>query len=342
MDQLINARAEIERCPWLPHTIKELLYSQSVAVNTLFTWVDEEKLIERIYHAGIPITQVSYAHEVSPYFTREWQYETPSAMDLNSGKDTVDITQPWLYGFIRHPNATFTLVMFIRGQVIDLTSTGRPRIDPKWEYIRWTFDQYRRFAQAFARLWEKKPILRIVWALPGVAQRHYEKWRLLGYEAEVQMMRENNRNSARFVIEATRQTLQRFWLTDSDLILLGSSGTLGTEVAAHFEKAEKLDIWPKDQLRKSGIHLVLDMTWGGSFEYYSDRITQDTIWLNESFPPRRWKQWSVSKYPRVMLHIQWVDGNIVPSFPYGYGDIPPCCMWNDEQDASTVRIMEMN
>jgi hypothetical protein len=342
MDQLINARVEIERCPWLPPTIKELLYSQSVAVNTLFTWVDEGKLIDKIHHAGLPIAQVSYAHEVPPHFTRKWQYETPSTMDLNLGKDTVDITQPWLYGFIRHPNSTFTLVMFIRGQVIDLTSTGRPRIDPKWEYIRWTFDQYRRFAQAFARLWEKKPILRIVWALPGVAQRHFEKWRLLGYEEEVQMMRENNRNSARFVIEATRQTLQRFWLTDSDLILLGSSGTLGKEVAAHFENAEKLDIGPKDQLRKPGRHLVLDMTWGGSLEYYSDRINRDTIWLNESFPPPLRTAISSSLWPRKILHIQGVEGQIVPSFPYGYGDIPPCCMWNDKQDASTVRTMEMN
>lgn len=342
MDQHINARVEIERCPWLPHTIQELLYSQSVAVNTLFTRVDEGKIIENIHNARLPIAQVSYAHEVPPHFTRKGQYVTPGAMDLNSGKDTVDITQPWLYGFIRHPNATFTLVMFIRGQVIDLTSTGRPRIDPKWEYIRWTFDQYRRFAQAFARLWEKKPILRIVWALPGVAQRYFEKWRLLGYEAEVQMMRENNRNSARFVIEATRQTLQRFWLTDSDLILLGSSGTLGREVAKYFENAEKLDIGPKDQLRKPGRHLVLDMTWGGSLEYYRDSINHETIWLNESFPPPLRTVISSPMWPRKILHIQGVEGQIVPSFPYGYGDIPPCCMWNDEQDASTVRIMEMN
>jgi hypothetical protein len=184
--------------------------------------------------------------------------------------------------------------------------------------------------------------LRIVWALPGVAQRHFEKWRLLGYEEEIKMMRENNRNSARFVIEATRQTLQRFWLTDSDLILLGSSGTLGTEVAKHFENAKKLDIGPKDQIWNSGRHLVLDMTWGGSLEYYSDRINRDTIWLNESFPPPLRTAISSSLWPRKILHIQGVEGQIVPSFPYGYGDIPPCCMWNDKQDASTVRTMEMN
>lgn len=99
------------------------------------------------------------------------------------------------------------------------------------------------------------------------------------------MMRENNDNSARFVIEATRQTLRRFGLMESEMVILGSAGTLGREVAKHFGMAMKLDMGPKNQLPQMKNHLVLDMTGGGSLEYYSDQVSDTTIWLNESFPP---------------------------------------------------------
>jgi hypothetical protein len=341
MDHIISAREEIERCIWLPYSIKELLYSRSVAVNTLFTPVNEVEIIERIQESVIPIVQIAYAHEVPPHFTRERQYAPPVPKDLNRDKERVNITEPWLYGFIRHPNKTYTLVMFIRGQVIDLTDMSRPRLDPKWEYIRWVFDQYRRLTGNLSTPNGKKPKLRIVGALPGVAERYYKKWRFSGYEEEVKMMQENNENSARFVIEATRQTLERFGLTDSDLILLGSSGTLGKVVSKYFPNAQKFDFWPKNQMKNLSRHLVLDMTWGGSLEYYKDQISKETIWLNEAFPPPIGNNLSSGKRPRSILHIQGVEGHIVPSFPYWYGDIPPCCMGNDEQDASTVRIMEI-
>lgn len=342
MNWLVHARKEIESCEWIPPDIQALLYKSSVAVNTLYTPFDETELIDAIGATSFPVRQIAYAHEVPPYFTRKNQYASPLGMDLDAWRENSDITQPWLYGCIRHPNHAVSIVLFIRWQVLDLSDPTRPRIDPKGIYIRGVFDQYRRLvAGILSKNWVA-PVLRMVWALPGYAQRSYQKWKFQEYGKEVEMLKENNENSARFVIAATRQTLEKYWLTEANLLLLGASGTLGKVVSLSFPQSMKLDVRESDRFPTHGRYLVLDMTGWGSLEYYAHRLTPEIIWLNESFPPPLWGPITGWVKPGKLLHIQWVDGNIIPSFPYGYGDIPPCCMGLDDQEAKNVKILEMN
>ena len=56
------------------------------------------------------------------------------------------------------------------------------------------------------------------------------------------MAEASNRNSARFVVEAIYRILSQTDFTESNVVIIGSQGVLGKEIAQNFPQAHQFDI----------------------------------------------------------------------------------------------------
>lgn len=342
MDGKIDARRSILES-WLhPETIAYLLRT-SVAANTLLTPFDERAFIEMITrYQPQPISQIGYAYE-APWFSRSGSYYTPPWVDLSAWQNAVDQSIPWVYGVIRHPNNSLTLLMFVRGQVIETIASSKwssTRVDPKNENLNAIFSQYRRLTQLLLTNNRPDPkMLAMVGILPGIAIKRTSK--LEGFPDIVEMQVEKNLNSWRFICAAVDRFLSSQHMKQEQVIILGSGGTLGQAVSKYYPQAVLIDIHNQDVLPIHGKYIIIDCTTGWSMGSYLPRLSKNVewTWINEAYPPPdKWIAQQAKNKGIDVYHITGVAWETIPPFPDGYGMTPPCCMGLVDQEADTVKI----
>lgn len=334
----INAEREIRNSGLHPNVV-DYLIETSVAVNTLYTPFNEKEFIKKVSdHQPERIRQIWYAYE-APWFSREWEYYSRSGLDLNEWRDSTVLTNPGVYGVSRHPDGSIGLLLFVRWQVIE-SINWRTRIDHWNRYLNGIFAQYRRLVHHIIQEWRPDPeLLAMVGILPGVAIKRRESFP--EYQDIIKMCEQKNLNSWRFINTAVWRILKKEGLSEENLIILGSGWTLGKAVAQFFQKATLIDTNNKDDMPRSGKWVIVDCTTGWSMEEYLPRLSNNAqwTWVNEAYPPPN-KTLTLKAIENWMesFHINWVDGEIIPPYPDGYGSTPPCCIWLLDQDAETVVV----
>ena len=335
----IDAEGEILNSG-LPQEIIQYLLKTSVAVNRLSTPFDEQEFINMMAEKeSREIVQIAYAYE-APGFSRAWEYANPLWIDLDGGWDELwDPTVPGVYGVVEHPNNTVSLLMFVRQQVIR-ASNGRTRIDDGNIHLNAIFSQYRRLVQGLIANGRPDPqMLAMVGILPGIAIKR--KRDLSEYTDIVDMQSDKNINTWRFIKSAVQWFLDTNSMTNEQLIILGSGGTLGGAVAGYFPWARLIDINNQDDLPQSGRHVIIDCTTWWSMGSYLPKLNPNVswTWINEAYPPPSIKPSLMAQKMGIQVfHIEWVAWKIIPAFPEWYGNNPPCCIWLLDQAASTVKV----
>ena len=337
---LIYAEQEIQSS-WLHPKVIEYLLQTSVAVNNLYQPFDEKEFVHVIaQHQSEPIRQIGFAYE-APWFSRAWEYFTPSWLDLNNGSDSVDISSPGVYWISRHPDGSIGLLMFVRWKVIQLTWPDK-WVDRRNIYLNGIFQQYRRLVQHLTNNDRPDPqMLAMVGILPGVAIKRANKFP--EFADIIDMCRQKNHNSWRFIHAAIRRILQKQWIQEDQLVILGSWWTLWRAVATYFPQARLIDIDNKSHIPNNGKWIIVDCTTGGSLTEYIDALWKDGdwTWISESYPPPP-KDLAIKAIQRWIwsYHIKGVSWEIIPPFPLGYDSTPPCCIWLLDQDADSVVVMK--
>ncbi len=346
VDWRVDASAHIYMSN-LPLQIRSLMLRYSMVVNSIDTPCQPEDIVPIIseYLPG-PIRQVWYVYQ-APWFQRYRQYSPPKEEGISvSWGSPIDENQPWFYGFMRHPDSSFTVVFYVRQAVIQSVWT-RTRIDPQNHALIAIFSHYRRVVEILEKSGIPDPkMLAMVGILPGIAIKRERQ--LVWYSDIIQMQIQKNLNSWRFIGAAVRRLMDDKNVLEKDLVILGAWWTLWSAVAVAFPGAKLIDIHNKDSLneKSSSKRIIIDCTTGWSMEEYLSLLTQSDIWVNEAFPPpllpvvQRAKSLWIEVY-----HIPGVEGETIPPLPPGYWLTPPCCMGltdPDIQPSDSVMIEPWN
>ncbi|GAB0174692.1 MAG: hypothetical protein HHAS10_05710 [Candidatus Altimarinota bacterium] len=353
MHKIIHARNYIEASQ-LPNEIKEFLYVNSVAVNRLSTPFDVPNLLKLLQKYGLRIKQIVVAYEVPPGFTRSGQYFSDSGCDVDSVQGgVVDTYSPGFYGLSRAYDGCFKIILFMRKDIFHILRQKNRA------YIKGAYHLYKMIEDLLSDE-ERRNMdpLAFVGVLPG----KIIEWGVAGlgeeYQELIDMAEATNRNSARFVAEATKRVLEEYNFTKESLLVLGSHGALGRQIVHSFSgNIQGFDI-KKDtcgDTKKILEHasVILDCTNGDSLKKdYHDgcfQLGRRYIWIVESYPVPEYTTVSAlirSGIDIRVLHVRGVaegngfdGGNIIP-FPI-YGHIMPCCTGSLNQPASDVVVEDL-
>ena len=310
----------------LPPEIKALILRYSMVVNSIDTPCESEDIIPIIAeHLPGTISQLGYVYQ-APWFQRYRQYAPPSE-EANHNWDQVEIREPWFYGFMRHPDNSFTIVFYVRQAVVQSLWT-RTRIDPGNHALLTIFSHYRRVTNLLLQNNRPDPkMLAMVGILPGIAIKRRNQ--LAWYNDVIEMQIQKNLNSWRFICAAVERLMCEKWIWEEDLVILGSWWTLWSAVAVGFPRATLIDLHNKDTLNNeaSSRRIIIDCTTGGSMQEYISSLSRGDIWVNEAFPPPLLPVVQQAKVVWAeVYHIPWVDGETIPPLPPWYWVTPPCCM----------------
>ncbi len=331
----IDARREIEESDWIHPKVKDFLIRHSVVVNRASTPFDEQEFIDLIcQYQPEPIRQITIAYEAPPIFIRQ-RYTIPKGYDIYGWWEHIDPYTPWISGFTRQTDGSIGILLFMRRDIFAILQ------DQEYRFIRWAFDQDRRLRKLLGERGNDLGPLAMVGILPWYILKRREKFS--DYPEYIHMCEEKNQNSARFVVEATRQILEEANIASENLVVLGSHGSLGKVVREYFPDSKGIDLGNIHDFPRSGRYLILDCTVGNTLEKYlkwwflTEKI--EGIWLNEAYPPPHPNV--IKKVPKTLeiRHILGVEWEVIPSLPWYYHNAIPCCMWLLDQDVKSVKVI---
>ena len=153
----------------------------------------------------------------------------------------------------------------------------------------------------------------------------------------------NNDLIAQVIVQAVRKMLkdEEVAVNECFFFILGGKGFIGTKVSQiikdfkypHMiiDKDDEYDFKSTDKK----YNVIINVSRKGVFELYKDQMDENTLMLNEVFPPPRIKDSEI----KTAYHLKGIKATVFPSMPYDYSNVMPCCSLVSEKEEDQFDVV---